>query len=232
MAYPGRARLNTGVLLILAAAVVWAALREIGRQADTVSERIRAERDGDFDARHGVDTEGEIPIERFGLPPDIVARAERYMPTDQTSLFDAVAFIGIDPARFTFVDLGCGKGRALIMAWELKFRRIIGVEIVPELADIARANLTRLGVSAEVRTIDALFFVFPPEPVVLFLYNPFGTEVVEAVIESLRAGDVPELFIVYKNPRYGSLLDASGFLINLGSPPGRYARSDVQVWRG
>lgn len=223
--------MNTGVLLIVGVAAVWAALREVGRQADAVSERIRSERDGDFDARHGVDTDGEIPIEQFGLPPDIVARAERYMPTDQTSLFGAVAFIGIDPARFTFVDLGCGKGRALIMASELKFRRIIGAEIVPELADIARANLAGLGVAADVRTMDARFFVFPPGPVVLFLYNPFNAEVIEAVIATLRTADIPELFIVYKNPRHGSLLDASGFLTNLGFPPGRYARSDVQIWR-
>jgi SAM-dependent methyltransferase len=223
--------LSTGLLLLVAAVLVWAALRHVGRQADAISERIRAERDGDFDARHGVDTDGEIPIEQFGLPPDVVARAERYMPTDQMSLFDAVAFAGIDPARFTFIDLGCGKGRALIMASELKFRRVIGAEIVPELADVARANLARLGATAEVWTMDAMHFVFPPGPVVLFLYNPFNAEVIEAIIAALRTADPPALFIVYKNPRYGSLLESCGFLTSLGSPQGRYVRSDVQIWR-
>jgi SAM-dependent methyltransferase len=153
------------------------------------------------------------------------------MPTDPKSLFDAVAFIGIDPARFTFVDLGCGKGRALIMASELKFRRIIGVEIVPDLADIARANLARLGVAAEVRTMDAMLFVFPPGPVVLFLYNPFVATVIEAVIANLRTANIRELFILYKNPRCGSLLDASGFLTGVGSRPSGNARSAVEIWR-
>ena len=223
--------MSTAVLLIVAAVVLWAGLREAGRRADAVADRARNVRDGNFDAQRGVDTDGEIPIERFGMAPDVVARAERYMPTDPESLFEAVAFIGIDPARFTFIDLGCGKGRALIMASELKFRRIIGVEIVPDLADIARANLASLGIAAEVRTMDAMLFVFPPGPVVLFLYNPFVATVLEAVIENLRTADIPELFILYKNPRCGSLLDASGFLTGLGARPVGKARSVVEIWR-
>nr|WP_294520734.1 class I SAM-dependent methyltransferase [uncultured Rhodopila sp.] len=186
----------------------------------------------DFDARHDVDTDGEIPISRLDMPADIAARAERYMPTDERVLEVAVAFAGIDPARFSFVDLGCGKGRALILAAQLRFRRLIGVEIVPALADIARANLARLGVAAEVQTADAARFVFPPGPVVLFLFNPFKAATLGAVIEALRAAPGPELVVIYYAPDHGKLLDASGFLTRLGSPRGWGRRAGVAVWRG
>jgi SAM-dependent methyltransferase len=185
-----------------------------------------------FDTRHDVDTDGEIPISQLGMPADIADRAERYMPSDEHVLEVAVAFAGIDPARFSFVDLGCGKGRVLIMAAQLRFRRLIGVEIVPALADIARANLARLGVAAEVLTDDAARFVFPPGPVVLFLFNPFKAATIGAVIEALRAASSPELVVIYHAPDHGKLLDASGFLTRLGSPRGWGRRTGVAVWQG
>ena len=185
-----------------------------------------------FDTRHDVDTDGEIPVGQLGMPADIAAQAERYMPTDERLLEVAVAFAGIEPTRFSFVDLGCGKGRALILAARLRFRRLIGVEIGPALAGIARANLARLGVAAEVHTGDAARFVFPPGPVVLFLFNPFKAATIGAVIEALRAARSPELVVIYHAPEHGKLLDASGFLTRLGSPRGWGRRGGVVVWRG
>jgi len=39
----------------------------------------------------------------------------------------------IDLSKFTFIDLGAGKGRALLMASDYLFQKIIGVEFMPEL---------------------------------------------------------------------------------------------------
>ncbi len=213
------------VFLILAVIVAGAFWLGIGRRAVPSARSA-------FDTRHDVDTDGEIPISRLDMPADIADRAERYMPSDERVVEVAVAFAGIDPGRFSFVDLGCGKGRALIMAAQLRFRRLIGVEIVPALADIARANLARLGVAAEVQTGDAARFVFPPGPVVLFLFNPFKPATIGAVIEALRAARSPELLVIYHAPDHGKLLDASGFLTRLGSPRGWDRRTGVAVWQG
>jgi predicted RNA methylase len=213
------------VLVILAAIAAWGLWRGIVRPAMPPARSA-------FDTRHDVDTDGEIPVGRLAMPADIAAQAERYMPTDERLLAVAVAFAGIEPTRFSFVDLGCGKGRALILAAQLPFRRLIGVEIVPALAGIARANLAQLGVAAEVHTEDAARFVFPPGPVVLFLYNPFKAATVGAVIEALRAARSPELVVIYHAPEHGKLLDASGFLTRLGSPRGWGGRRGVAVWRG
>ena len=213
------------VLLILAVIAAWALWRGFVRPAMPPARSA-------FDTRHDVDTDGEIPVGELGMPADIAAQAERYMPTDERLLKVAVAFAGIEPTRFSFVDLGCGKGRPLILAAQLRFRRLIGVEIAPALADIARANLARLGVAAEVHTGDAARFVFPPGPVVLFLFNPFKAATIGAVIEALRAARNPELVVIYHAPEHGKLLDASGFLTRLGSPRGWGGRRGVAVWRG
>src|SRR5579863_10298253 len=43
--------------------------------------------------------------------------------------------------EFAFIDLGAGMGRAVLLASEMPFREVIGVELNPTLARIARRNL-------------------------------------------------------------------------------------------
>ena len=41
-----------------------------------------------------------------------------------------------------FVEVGCGKGRVLLIASRYNFNKIIGIEFSPELVDIARSNVS------------------------------------------------------------------------------------------
>jgi SAM-dependent methyltransferase len=45
--------------------------------------------------------------------------------------------------EYTFIDFGCGKGRAALLASELGFREVVGVELNTKLADIAQTNVTK-----------------------------------------------------------------------------------------
>jgi len=82
-------------------------------------------------------------------------------------------------AEYCFVDLGCGKGRALLLASEMGFREVVGVELNPVLAATARANAniwTAAGknrTSIRVEQKDALEMEWPARPCLVFLFNPF-----------------------------------------------------------
>lgn len=97
------------------------------------------------------------------------------------------------PAAYSFVDIGAGKGRALLLASELPFRKVIGVELSPELARIAQGNVNRWSRLATSRCAvhvlnqDALQFCWPRTSLLVFLYNPFVCEVVEQLLERLEA---------------------------------------------
>src|SRR6202035_689809 len=75
--------------------------------------------------------------------------------------------LDLDWPRFTFVDLGSGKGRALLLASRFLFRRIVGVEIAPELSEVAAANIQRFVApwqmcrEIEAHTGDAAEFIYP-----------------------------------------------------------------------
>jgi len=127
--------------------------------------------------------------------------------------------------KFTFVDVGAGMGRAVLLAAEMPFKNVVGVELHPGLAGIARRNLTawrrswqmdeiRAGSKrAPVKMIcgDALEFVWPEGKCVAFLFNPFGAVMMRRFLKRLavsfkeRRG---ELDILYVNNEQEWVLEA------------------------
>ena len=93
---------------------------------------------------------------------------------------------------YTFVDLGCGKGRVLMMAVEYPFRSIVGIELNAKLTRIARRNLAkwmrspRACRAVSVVEGDVLQLPIPDSPVVLFLFNSFEAEIVRRLLDRPR----------------------------------------------
>lgn len=125
---------------------------------------------------------------------------------------------GITPAD-GLVDLGCGKGRALVLAARRPFGRVTGVEAAPELAAVAEQNAKVLrprmrARTLEVVTADARDYRFPPDITVAFMFNPFGRAVMGMVLENLAASLAahPRRFrVLYSDPLAEPELVAAGF---------------------
>lgn len=176
---------------------------------DSLPERRRS-RFGDiaYDCDHAVDTTWAR------LPWRIRVRelfAERlYQPTMPEEFDEVMQHLAqVDFTGFTFVDLGSGKGRALLMASMYPFERVLGVEVQPELHRIALRNLAAFRDPAQrCRHIesccrDAREFDFPETPLLVYMFNPFPDYVLRSVLERLeeplRRNPRP-LYIVYNAP--------------------------------
>ena len=102
---------------------------------------------------------------------------------------------GVQAPATTFVDLGCGKGRVLLIAAERPFRRVLGFEISPELAAIAHANVQRyrsppdLLAPIEIVEADVTAVDMPDGDLLVHLYHPFETHVTEAVLRRLEPSE-------------------------------------------
>jgi SAM-dependent methyltransferase len=125
---------------------------------------------------------------------------------------------------FTFIDLGCGKGRTLLMASDYPFRRIVGVELLPSLHQIAQQNLRQYKSEAQkcfaLQAIcaDANDFSFPDEPLVLYLFNPLpesGMRCVRANLEQSLRTHPRAFYILYHNPLLEHVLSESAVLRKL-----------------
>jgi tRNA1(Val) A37 N6-methylase TrmN6 len=94
---------------------------------------------------------------------------------------------------YTFVDVGAGKGRALLLASELAFRRVIGVELNEDLALIAQRNIaawsriTHPRGKIRVMHRDAANFRWPRAPLLVYLNNPFDCDLVEQLADQIVA---------------------------------------------
>jgi SAM-dependent methyltransferase len=175
--------------------------------------------DLDFDWQHRVDTTES----NVGLVTRLrgVLLGSQYQPADPGLFAQSMAALPIEFASYVFVDAGSGKGRALLMACQYPFRKVIGIERLPELHAIAERNLRarpaelRRCEQAESILGDVLEFVWPPQPTLLFLFNPFPEWVLVRLLARLRDSlqEHPrKLWVVYHNPVLEHVLADSGFL--------------------
>ncbi|MCA8965807.1 MAG: class I SAM-dependent methyltransferase [Planctomycetes bacterium] len=185
--------------------------------APTQWRRHKRRVDRAFDAAHGVDTGGVVPLHAMGVTTPSARLAVDYIASDPEEFEAAMTALAVDAERFTFVDVGCGKGRALILAARQPWRRLIGVEFSSSLCAVARTNLARAVGGArqvEVRCQDALEFELPDEPLVLFLYNPFERSLMKAFAARVAASlerSPRDIRVVYTNPFHGDEWIAAGF---------------------
>ncbi|MFM0070207.1 methyltransferase domain-containing protein [Paraburkholderia sediminicola] len=173
-----------------------------------------------FDRRYGTDTSGYVPAEELLANESFRDHAFPYAGSQPSVL--RLALAALPPVdSCTFLDLGCGKGRALLVASEFPFRDICGVELSPPLAEIARRNAAIIAQRYPQRTAvrlavgDASTFPLPAGDLVLFLYNPFGAELIAKVVAGVEAALAAEhrsVYIAYYNPVFGHCFDASPLL--------------------
>lgn len=170
-----------------------------------------------FDVTFGVDTSGLLQPEQLLSGHRNDAWSTAYYAIAPSIFEAALSRVGDAIARewerFSFVDLGSGKGRAVLLAARFPFHGVLGVELHPELHRIAEQNLRRFrapkplapqvrAASVAVRQADAAAIEYPPTPLVVYLYHPFFAPVLRRCLfqlrRSLRASP-REVWVLYIN---------------------------------
>jgi hypothetical protein len=164
--------------------------------------------------RHGVRTADHVYHEDLGLSTEdrVWHDASNWVATRR-----ALDRLGVD-RQDVFADFGSGLGRALLVASQLPFGRVIGVEVSAELTERARANLAgyrgrrRCG-EVEFVTSDALDWPIPPDLTVAYFYCPFTGDVFDGVVRNLIASvdaNPRPIRLVYNYPLEHNRLLATG----------------------
>jgi hypothetical protein len=180
-----------------------------------------------FDQIHGTETSGLIAAGNLltGHPNDAhVTAYYGVAPSILRTLIDL--WLASPPphpiSRYTFVDIGAGKGRAMLLASQLPFHQVIGIELNPDMADIAQTNLDLWQAAhaadatapkiAPTRLLqqDALDYDLPRTPTVIFLFHPFEAPVLKSFlrrIETQFSNRPGTLDILYVNAECRTVLD-------------------------
>jgi SAM-dependent methyltransferase len=190
---------------------------------DTLPARRRQRYgDVDYDWDHRVDTTGATVSWRDRL---LGLLHSPYQPTDPALFQEMLASLKINFRDFVFIDIGSGKGRTLLMASDYPFRRIVGVELLPELHRIAQENIrkykrdSQLCFAIESICADAREFTFPLQSTVLYLFNPLpepGLVQLLANLEQSLREHLRPMFVIYHNPVLEHAVTESKWLKKIG----------------
>ncbi len=169
-----------------------------------------------FDFYHQVDTSVQFDEQMgFGWPEDKLNF--HYLPIRPKCARRALRNLPLkDPAEYTFIDFGSGKGRMLFIAARYGFRHVFGIELRRELHDRASKNVRRCRLTGagliESVNINASEYEFPKEKLVLFFFNPFGSEVMAKVLGKLTNSldsHFRDVWVVLHEPTCAYLADKS-----------------------
>jgi trans-aconitate methyltransferase len=182
------------------------------------SERASGRR---FDRDHGVTTHAVLFLS--DLDPEATSDARSHATHYEAvpvSAFRALMHCipdGVLPDS-TFVDVGAGMGRAMLLATEYPFKQIVGIELSPGLHEIARENIAKgydfATRCSDVRLVrgDARKRQYPRGSLVVFLYNPFDGEALDAVLERLaERRDGGNEWVLYHVPVHADRLRERGY---------------------
>ncbi len=171
-----------------------------------------------FDHDYGVTTHAVLFL--TDLDPDAVgdagAHATHYEAVPVPDFRALMALVPKDAAKgSTFVDVGAGMGRAVILAAEYPFKQVLGIELSPGLYEVAKENLATTrerGLRChDVRLVrgDARIAHYPPGDLVVFLFNPFDAEALRTTLASIEGRRDPgATWLLYHTPVEREVLDA------------------------
>lgn len=190
-------------------------VRKVRRRLGIAFDHIVWSLDKIFDYRFGTDTSGITRLKDLRIPSRHVIDAVDYEPIPNNLFKRAMGHLVINYQNFTFVDLGSGKGRALLLASHFPFAKIIGVEFSGELNRIAKENLLRYKARHQLcrdRTsvcADATEFELPDTNLVVFLHNPFTEAVMTPVAKKIDGVSRRHaVYVIYCEATCSSALDA------------------------
>lgn len=174
-----------------------------------------------FDFYYRVDTENRIKIEKIPVIGSNKDHSEDYHPTAFLPIWLVINKIKkILPEKSSFIDYGCGKGRALIIASQLGIKTVKGIDFSPLLCQIARSNIsnyierTRSKTTFHVFETDVLDYQIAPEDNIFYLFNPFDEMILNQILDMIEHSlhiNSRFIIIIYFDPKYGYLMEERSF---------------------
>jgi SAM-dependent methyltransferase len=144
----------------------------------------------------------------------------KYQPISHHSFQRMMKKINWNFKKSTFIDVGCGKGAAILLASQYGFKKYIGVEYSPKLAEECIANIQKFSnrtgraINYEIICCDATKYLVPPEVNVFFFFHPFNNEILDIVLQNIEQSlktNVRDILILYFNALHKDVLEKYGY---------------------
>jgi len=177
----------------------------------------------------GIRTFGAYAPDELSIEADSKMGGHLYQPSSSIIFEKAMNALPFNFNNKVFLDIGSGKGRAMILAAEAGFSKVIGVEYATELNDIAHTNIETVRsrfpkTEFELHEGDALNYEITEDVDVVYLFNPFDEETISKLVERLKPvfSRAKKVHLVYVHPVHCSVFESA-----FGKPV-----STITNWKG
>jgi SAM-dependent methyltransferase len=187
-----------------------------------------------WDAAQNVDTAGSIQLKFLDVIGPNRDFGNECVCTSPKSFDFIMQHLPQDLSRYTFIDIGAGKSRTLLLASCYGFGKVTGVEFARELVAISRLNIANFRNDRQkcrdvmIEAGDAAEYDFSSDALVVYFYNPFSPEVFDKVLNNLIAtltASRQECYLVYASSSNNTIgwakpaIESSGYFTELPTRP-------------
>lgn len=168
--------------------------------------------------KYGIQTTGADELQQLKKMGTDISHATIYMPVSYHLL--EIIFTHLPQHnRHHFLDIGCGKGRAICVAAFNGFLKVTGIDFSEKFCDAATKNFKIIQkktahTQCTIVHNNILNYTIPNDVSCIFLFNPFDDEIMKVVVENIVISlqqQPRNLTIVYVNPLYKYFFVHAGF---------------------
>jgi SAM-dependent methyltransferase len=165
--------------------------------------------------KYKTDTFSYVGLDALGIDDAKKEHAYEYGPTHAVPLRKLFKALRIQPGK-VLVDLGCGKGKVLLIASEFGFKEVRGVEFSPLLCDIASNNCSTYKARTKTNTVfsihksDVLDYGIKDDEDVFYLYDPFDAYILKQVLKNILASlqrRKRKIWIIYHDAEFRGMVE-------------------------
>jgi SAM-dependent methyltransferase len=175
--------------------------------------------EGKYEKQLGINTHSIVNLDNLTLAGESSEQNHHYQGASYFILFSIFKRLPENVKHKTLIDYGCGKGRALFVAEQCGFTKLIGVDIAKELIDDANANkfvYKPKNKESEITFIfeDATQYQIPADTCVFYFFNPFGEDILLQVINNIKESvkqNPRKVYCIYLNPKYKAVFNENDF---------------------
>ena len=179
----------------------------------TFLQELRGER------KYGLDTTAAIHLTQLELKGNQLKHATEYMPVNYFTLEALLQRIPEQHKEGTFLDIGCGKGRAMCVAAAFGYKHVEGIDFAKQLIDAAEQNLQQIKkryphTRYNLAWADVQELHIDEQVNTIFLFNPFDELLVKQVIVKINRSlekHPRRLLVLYCTPSHEHLFFDEGF---------------------
>jgi SAM-dependent methyltransferase len=177
-----------------------------------IAQEIKGEK------KYGINTTGADELQNLAKSGVDISHATMYMPVSYHLLENVFKQLPLTN-RNHFLDVGCGKGRALCVAVYNEFKKVSGIDFSVSFCTDAINNLKitqnrTFAFQQNVIHTNVLAYQIPDDVDCIFLFNPFDEQLMQHLITEINKSlqkNSRLLHIIYANPLYVQLFTNAGF---------------------